>query len=487
MKNTTRPVPLIFEQGAPGRVGHSLPAGAFARDEVFRDLSPHLRQQPPLLPEVSELEVVRHYTRLSQLNFSVDTEIYPLGSCTMKYNPRFAEMASLRLPFAGAHPYEPEALHQDVLAILHRTADYLGRITGLPAVSLQPAAGAHGELTGLMLIRAALGRRGDPRRYVIVPDTAHGTNPASAALCGYQVRPMASTAEGILSAKLVAELMDDDVAALMITNPNTLGIFEREILDITSIVHERGGLVYMDGANMNALMGVVRPADMGVDVMHLNFHKTFSTPHGGGGPGSGPVAAVTQLEPFLPRPVVRQREDGTYWLDQERPDSIGRVRSFLGNFGVVLKAYFYMRELGGAGLSQVSRHAVLASNYLRARLTGLLHLKYNSPTMHECVFDDSGLADSGVTTMDIAKRLIDHGIHPPTVYFPLVVNGALMVEPTETEPKETLDALVAALEAIVAEARKDPELLHQAPHSTPVRRLDEISAARQPRLHYTAT
>jgi glycine dehydrogenase subunit 2 len=402
----------------------------------------------------------------------------------MKYNPKLNERAA-RLPgFAGAHPLQPDALAQGLLALLHRLESWLAEVSGMDRVSLQPAAGAQGELAGIMMIRAYHAQRGQRRHKVLVPESAHGTNPASAALNGYQVVAVPAGDDGILHPDAVASLMDDDVAALMVTNPNTLGIFERHIAEICDVVHARGGLVYGDGANLNAMLGVTRPGDQGIDVMHFNLHKTFSTPHGGGGPGAGPVGVKEILAPFLPAPLVRLREDGRYELDRERPHSIGRLHGSHGNVGMLVRAYAYVRSLGPDGLRRCAEMAVLNANYLLARLRGRWHVPFDQPVMHECVLSDRALADTGVTTIDVAKRLIDYGYHPPTIYFPLVVEEALMVEPTESETKETLDAFCDAMLRIAEEAETSPDLLREAPHAAPLRRLDEATAARRPVLRW---
>jgi len=438
-------------------------------------------------PEVSELEVIRHFTRLSTWNYGVDTGLYPLGSCTMKYNARINEVVARLEGLATEHPYAPAALAQGCLRVLHETARCLAEITGMDAVSLQPAAGAQGELTGILMIRACLADRGDPRRYILIPDSAHGTNPASVAISGYEVRHLRSNEQGSIDMFHLARVMTSDVAGLMLTNPNTLGIFETEIGRIVNVVHSRGGLVYMDGANMNALVGVARPGDFGVDVMHLNLHKTFSTPHGGGGPGSGPVAVKSILEPYLPAPVVEKSADGQFQLNHDRPRSIGRVRAFLGNFGMAVRALAYMLAKGPQGLRQTTEDAVLNANYVRSQLRDHFDLPYDQPCMHECVFSDRRQAAKGVHTMDIAKRLIDYGFHPYTTAFPLIVPGALMIEPTESASKEELDAFVDALHAIADEVEQDPEFVLKAPYNTRVTRLDDVAAARKPILRWKPT
>jgi len=469
--------PLLWEKGRRGRNGFSLPRS----DVAISPLPEDVVGPGPDLPDLSEVDVVRHYTRLSQWNFGVDSGMYPLGSCTMKYNPKINEKMAGMPGFAGAHPLLPDGLAQGALRVMAELERFLTAITGLDAVTLQPAAGAQGELTGMLIFHAYHQSQGRPRSKIIVPDTAHGTNPASAALCGYRPVPVASGDQGILAADTVAEIMDEDTAGVMITNPNTLGLFEEEIREIADIVHAKGGLVYCDGANMNAVMGIVHMGAMGVDVLHLNLHKTFSTPHGGGGPGGGPVCVRSHLERFLPVPRVIEKA-GRYVLSDDFPDSIGRLHAFYGNFGVMLRAYSYIRAMGADHLAEVSQLAVLNANYVKERLKGIFHLPYDRPCMHECVFSDEFQRAQKVTTLDMAKRLMDYGFHPPTIYFPLVVNGAIMIEPTETESKEDLDLFVEACKAIAQEAREAPELLREAPYSTRVRRLDETAAARRPCL-----
>jgi glycine dehydrogenase subunit 2 len=429
------------------------------------------------------LEVLRHFTRLSQRNFSIEGEFYPLGSCTMKYNPKINEVVA-RLPgFASIHPHAPAELLQGAMELLWELEKTLAEISGMDHVSLQPSAGAQGELTGLMLIRAHLSEQGNPRSKIIVPDTAHGTNPASSTLCGYEVIQISSNPQGVIDAATVEKVMSEDVAAVMITNPNTLGLFEQNIEAVAALVHAKGGLVYLDGANLNALMGIAKPGDMGVDVLHMNLHKTFSTPHGGGGPGAGPVAVKERLRDYLPVPRVVKKGDRFDWLE-DSPKSIGRVRSFFGNFGVLVRAYTYILSLGSDGLEEASRMALLNANYVRKKLEKHYQIAYNEPCMHECIFTDRVQHKHGVSTLDIAKRLLDYGFHPPTIYFPLVVSGALMIEPTETETPETLDAFAEAMLAIAEEAKERPEIVKTAPHSTPVGRLDEARAARKPVLRW---
>ena len=476
--------PLIFEQGSPGRVGFSLPPCDVPQKKAETLIPPHLlRGEIPGLPEVSEGEVVRHYTRISQWNFGIDLGFYPLGSCTMKYNPRVNEDVA-RLPgFAKAHPYLPDELAQGALQLLWELERYLAEVSGLDRVSLHPSAGAHGELTGVMMIRAYHQSKGDPRRKILIPESAHGTNPASSALCGYQVVPIKSGPLGVVEPQAVAEAMDDQVAAIMLTNPNTLGLFEEHIAEIAEIVHRKGGQVYCDGANLNAIMGITRPGDWGVDVIHVNLHKTFSQPHGGGGPGAGPVAVRKHLAPFMPVPTVEKTQTG-FALDSDRPQSIGRVRSFAASFGVMVRSYAYIRSLGPDGLKLAAETAVLNANYIMNRLKGDYHLPYDRVCKHECVFSDAEQLKNDVKTLDIAKRLMDYGFHPPTIYFPLIVPGALMIEPTETESKETLDQFIAAMKAIAREAKEQPDLVRAAPHKPRVSRMDETRAARQPVLRW---
>jgi glycine dehydrogenase subunit 2 len=476
---------LIFERSSPGKAGVQLPPLDVPSVEAAEVLgAQRVREEVEGFPEVSEFEVVRHFTRLSTWNYGVDTGAYLLGSCTMKYNPKINEVVARLEGIANAHPYQPENLSQGCLRILKQLSECLLAVVGMDAITLQPAAGAHGELTGLLLVRAYLESKGNARRKVLIPDSAHGTNPASAHQVGYQTQNVPSNQRGTVDLALLDRLMNEEVAALMLTNPNTLGIFEDQIGAIAEIVHSRGGLIYMDGANLNALLGVSRPGDFGVDVLHLNLHKTFSTPHGGGGPGAGPVAVKKMMEPFLPVPVVVERKDGSLAFDFERPQSIGRVRAFCGNFGVLVRALAYTLANGADGLRQVTEDAVLNSRYVRKGLEEFYELPYASPTLHECVFSDKRQARRGVHTSDIAKRLIDYGFHPYTVSFPLIVPGALMIEPTESESKQELDLLIDALQAIAREAEQEPELVLQAPRSTRVGRMDEVQAARKPILRW---
>ncbi len=478
--------PPIFERGAKGRSGVSLGASDVPLVDPAQAFGALARKEPAALPEVSEPEAIRHFVRLSQWNYSIDTQFYPLGSCTMKHNPKVNEWAARLDGFAGIHPQMPERLVQGALELMVSLSAILAEIVGLDGVSLQPAAGAHGELTGLMMIRAHHQAEGRSPRKVFIPDSAHGTNPASASLNGFESVAFPAGSAGVVEPETLARALEQnsDVAALMLTNPNTLGLYEAAMPKLTELVHARGGLVYGDGANMNAVLGRARPGDVGVDVLQYNLHKTFTTPHGGGGPGSGPVAFRKVLEPYQPGPVVR-RDGERYVIDHDRPKSIGRVRSFFGNFGMMVRAYAYLRELGPAGLKAVTDMAVLNANYVAARLKPFYPIAFDTPSLHEAVFTDRALeAKTGVKTLDVAKRLIDFGFHPPTVYFPLVVRGALMIEPTETESKQTLDAFVDAMIEVAREAETSPETVKQAPHLTRLGRLDEARAARKPRLRY---
>jgi glycine dehydrogenase subunit 2 len=471
--------PLIFERGSSGHTGWQVPG-----DETD-GLPAELRREDDLatFPEVGELEVLRHFLRLSQWNYGAATTFYPLGSCTMKYNPVVNEELA-RLPgFAQLHPLLPPSLAQGALALCEALERALAAVSGLDAVTLQPAAGAQGELLGMLLVRAYHVDRGGPRQRVLIPASAHGTNPASSTLCGYEVTEVPVGARGLLEARTIADLMDERVAALMVTNPNTLGLFEEEIEGVAAAVHAKGGLLYMDGANMNALIGVAKPGDMGVDVMQFNLHKTFSTPHGGGGPGAGPVAVRAPLAPYLPVPRVVRRGERLEW-DESAPKSVGRIGPFFGNFGILLRALAYIERLGGAGLEEATRLAILNANYLRTRLRQAYDLPFDAPSLHECVFSDRTLTPHGVQTLDVAKRLLDYGFYAPTIYFPLVVKGALMIEPTETESRATLDEFIAAMLAIAEEARTDPQTVRTAPHRTKLGRLDETRAARRPVLRW---
>jgi len=460
------------------------------KDALSRIPADRLRSEGPRLPEVAEPEVVRHFVNLSQLNYAVDTGFYPLGSCTMKYNPKIDEWAA-RLPgFAGLHPFAPDAAAQGTLELLWQLEQDLAEISGMKAVSLQPAAGAHGELTGILMVRAYHRSRGDlERSEVLVPDSSHGTNPATASMAGFRTVTIPSAPDGGVDLDAFRAALGPRTAAVMITNPSTLGLFESRLRELVEAVHEAGALAYMDGANLNAIMGRFKPGEAGFDVMHINVHKTFSTPHGGGGPGAGPVGVGERLLPFLPWPRVLREAGGEFRLERqgERPASIGRVRSFVGSTSVLIRAWAYIRAHGADGLRQVSDDAVLSANYVKSRLSGVLDVPYARHCMHEFVASSATLkAETGLGTLDLAKRLIDYGFHPPTVYFPLTVKEALLIEPTETEALETLDAFVEALRSIVAEARTEPDLLHEAPHSAPVRRLDEATAARQLNLRWRA-
>ena len=475
---------LIFDLSKAGRQGYSLPTRSW--DATLAELPAGLcRAQAPALPEVSELDVVRHYTNLSQMNFGVDSGFYPLGSCTMKYNPKINEEIAAMPAFAGIHPLQPAETVQGVLRVYKELAHVLSAITGMAEFTLNPFAGAHGELTGLMIIRQYHMSRGDLKRTrVIVPDSAHGTNPASAAVCGLEIVQVKSKANGLVDVEDLKPLLDDTIAGIMMTNPNTLGLFEKDIKEIAALVHECGGLLYYDGANMNPLIGMVRPGDMGFDVLHLNLHKSFSTPHGGGGPGAGPGGVAEHLVPYLPVPKVVEDEDGYLFVEGEDAEACGRISGFMGNFGVLLRAYTYILMLGKQNVRLVGPLAVLGANYIKESLKDCYKLPIESVCKHEFVFD--GLLDqsTGVTTLDIAKRLLDYGFHAPTIYFPLLFHQAIMIEPTETESKETLDGFIEIMRHIAAEAISDPESLKTAPHTTPVRRLDETTAARQPVLRY---
>ncbi len=477
---------LIFEQGGEGRKGYSLPRWDVEEVKVQHFIPPGLlRKEIGGFPQLSEVDVVRHFTRLSQWNYGVDSGLYPLGSCTMKYSPKVNEEIAKMSGFSNIHPYAAEEVTQGILKSMFELQGFLAEITGMDHVTLQPAAGAHGELTGMMMVRACLQARGERRKTVLVPDTAHGTNCATSAIASYQIVEIKSNENGVISPEKINELMDEEVAAIMVTNPNTLGLFEEHLREIADIVHRKGGFVYCDGANLNALMGMVKLGDLGVDVVHINLHKTFSTPHGGGGPGAGPVAVKKELAPYLPVPVIEKQEEH-YRFDDDRPRSIGKVKTFYGNFGVLIKAYAYILSMGAEGLRKASEIAVLNANYLTRRLKDHYHLSYDRPCMHECVFTDRIQERFHVSTLDIAKRLIDYGYHPPTIYFPLVVKGALMIEPTETESKESIDRFIETMITIAEEAEENPDLLRQAPQRVKVRRLDEVLAARKPKLKWSA-
>ncbi len=479
------PRQTIFEIGAPESSCVLGPALDVPDIDPAEALGCAVRSVPPKLPHVTELEIMRHYSHLAEMNFGVDSGFYPLGSCTMKYNPRVNEDACRLEGFAGLHPYQPVETIQGALELMCGLSEALAEVSGLPGVTLQPAAGAHGELAALLVFRAAHVARGNPRTKVVIPDTAHGTNPATVSMCGYETVTIASDENGFVDVDALKAVLDTDVAAFMLTNPNTLGLFDPRILEITEAVHSVGAYAYCDGANLNAILGITRPGDMGFDALHINLHKTFSTPHGGGGPGAGPVCVTEELARFLPGPVPVAFDDGTFGFDwPER--SIGRVRGFHGNFGVLVRAYAYTIALGAQGLKEVAEQAVLSANYLRTRLRDHYSVPYDRICMHEFVLSAADLKrDTGVRALDVAKRLLDHGFHPPTVYFPLLVEEALMIEPTETEPLAALDAFAEAMIAIAQEASLGTELMRGAPYTTPVRRLDEARAARQPDLRWT--
>ena len=475
---------LLFEITSPGKRAYQLPALDVPAVDPAKALGPeNVRAEIEDFPEVSEVEIIRHFSRLSTWNYGIDLGLFPLGSCTMKYNPRINEVVARIDGLAWPHPYQPEELSQGAMEIMGLLECSLGEIFGMDSVTMQPAAGAHGEYTGIMLIRAYLESLGNPRKKVIVPDSAHGTNPATAVIAGYEVQPVKSNDQGMVDMADLARVIDSDVAGMMLTNPNTVGVFEENILKIAGMLHEKGAQLYMDGANMNALVGIARPGDFGVDVMHLNLHKTFSTPHGGGGPGAGPVAVKKILEPFLPTP--RLKRAGRKWaFDYKRPRTIGRVKAFYGNFGVLVRALAYILAHGGPGLRNATVDAVLNAVYIRKALEPYFDLPYASPNMHEVVFSDDRQVKLGVRTGDIAKRLIDYGFHPYTVSFPLIVHGALMIEPTETEGKLELDQFIDAMMSIAKEVETDPQLVKNAPYSTRTSRVDETTAARKPILRW---
>jgi len=474
---------LLFELSSPGREGFSLPVVDVPEKEteelVPKDL---LRESPPALPEVSEVDVARHFVRLSILNHHVDKGFYPLGSCTMKYNPKINETLSRLSGFLNLHPHQPEYTQQGALKLMFELGEYLNEIAGMDQITLQPAAGAHGELTGLLMINAYHRKSKKPRSKVIIPDSAHGTNPASVITAGFSTIQIKSNQKGLVDLEELKKVMSEDVAALMLTNPNTLGLFESQILEISQVVHDAGALLYMDGANLNAMMGIAKPGDMGFDVVHFNLHKTFSTPHGGGGPGSGPLGVRTNVAPFLPVPLVakkiNKKDEEEYYLDYKRPLSIGRIHGFYGNFGVMVKAYSYIRQNGAKGLREVSENAIINANYLKENLKDYYHLPYDNFCQHEFVLSGVNQKAKGVKTLDIAKRLLDFGLHAPTVYFPSIVPEALMIEPTETESKESLDEFIQAMIQIAKEVEENPEIVRSAPQNTPVTRLDEAKAAR---------
>ena len=484
---------LIFEKSSPGRTAYSLPecdvpvreSGRLPDGSLAGSPLPErfLRKNTAELPEVAEIDVVRHFTRLSQLNFSVDTNFYPLGSCTMKYNPKVNEDVSRYDGFANLHPYQNQEQCQGILQILYEFERTLIGICGMDAFSLQPAAGAHGEFIGMLISRAYNVKEGRRRNKIIIPDSAHGTNPASASMCGFDIVEIKSNSQGLVDIEALKRIIDNDVSALMLTNPNTLGLFEKDILKIAEIVHDVDALLYLDGANMDAMLGIARPGDMGIDMLHLNLHKTFSTPHGGGGPGAGPLGVVKKLIPFLPAPIIIKK-DNSYGWQYDFPDSIGRVKPFYGNIGVIIRAYAYLVSVGSEGLGKISESALVNANYLRKRLSDYIEIPYGERCMHEFVASTRKLKANGITTLDIAKRLLDYGFHSPTIYFPLIVEDALMIEPTDTETRETLDEFADALIKILKEAKTNPEILKKAPHNTPVSRLDEVQAARKPDLRW---
>jgi glycine dehydrogenase subunit 2 len=479
---------LIFELSSPGRVGYSLPEADVPVDAARATLPPGFaRGEAPGLPEVSEFDVVRHYSRLSRMNYGVDTHFYPLGSCTMKYNPKLNEDVARLAGFARLHPLAPAAATQGALRLMYELAEALAEIAGMDAVSLQPAAGAQGELAGVLMIRAWHRANGEKRTKVLIPDSAHGTNPASTALAGYEVVEVKSDAEGGVDLGELDRHLGPDVAAFMITVPSTLGLFEARITEITELCHARGVQVYMDGANLNAILGITRPGDLGFDVCHFNLHKTFTTPHGGGGPGAGPVGVKAHLAPFLPAPiVVKEAANGhdRFALDWKRPKSIGKLQAFWGNFGMLVRALAYIRTMGPEGLRSVAENAVLNANYVMKRLESHYDVAAPGPCMHECVLSARRQKKLGITATDIAKRLLDLGFYAPSTYFPLIVEEALMIEPTETESKETLDAFCDAMIQIAQEAESNPQVIHDAPVTTPVRRLDQTKAAREPNLRW---
>jgi glycine dehydrogenase subunit 2 len=477
---------LIFEISKEGRRGYRLPICDVESMDISEMIPEHLLSKSELsLPEVSEVDVIRHFTLLSNKNYGVDTGFYPLGSCTMKYNPKINEdMASIPA-LTGIHPYQSEKTIQGSLQLMYELSEKLAEISGMDQVSLQPAAGAHGELTGLMIIKAFHENRGDfKRKKIIVPDSAHGTNPASANVAGFDIVEIKSNEKGSVDLANLKSVLNDEIAGLMLTNPNTLGLFDENIKEISDLVHEAGGLVYYDGANLNAIMGIARPGDMGFDVVHMNLHKTFSTPHGGGGPGSGPVGVKKELVPYLPVPIIEKKEE-LFTLSYDKPLSIGKVKSFYGNFGVLARAYTYILSMGAEGLKKVSEMAVLNANYMKSRLKDYYYLPITKVCKHEFVLGGLEEGLSEVTTLDVAKRLLDYGYHPPTIYFPTIIDNAIMIEPTETESLETMDAFIEAMINISKEAKENPQLLKKAPYNTVVRRLDEVRAARNPVLKYT--
>lgn len=477
--------PLIFEKSRSGRCAVSLPDVDVKKKEIENFIpASSLRKKNLGLPQVSEPEVTRHFTRVSQKNMCVDTNFYPLGSCTMKYNPKINETLANLTDFSHLHPYQSPSMFQGTLHVLYQLCRMLEEISGMDKISLQPAAGAHGELTSMLMIRAYFEDRKEERSKVLIPDSAHGTNPASSSLAGFKAVKVKSNQEGEVDLDHLSKMMDEEVACMMLTIPNTLGFFEKNILDISTIVHSKGGFVYLDGANLNALMGITKPGDFGVDVMHFNLHKTFSTPHGGGGPGSGPVGAKEKLAAYLPAPTIEKKEDGIFYLNYKMPKSIGKVKSFYGNLKVAVKAYCYLRLLGAEGIRKVSENAIISANYIKEKLQDYYPSPYRGVCMHECVLSAKDKKEKGVRTLDIAKRLLDFNIHPPTIYFPLIVEEALMIEPTETESKETLDAFISALLQISEEIEENPSIVKGAPHKTPIRRVNEVEANRFPEIKW---
>ncbi|MGB3479746.1 MAG: aminomethyl-transferring glycine dehydrogenase subunit GcvPB [bacterium] len=470
----------IFEISKPGRRGYSLPDCDVPVAEIQKD---HQRKEYARLPEVSEPQIIRHFVNLSSMNHHVDKGFYPLGSCTMKYNPKINEETSRFAGFAKIHPLQSEKTTQGGLQLMHELGDYLKKIVNLDAITLQPAAGAQGEFTAISMFKIYFNKRKEKRQYILVPDSAHGTNPASVNFSGFKPLTLPSNEQGLVDIDKLIELMSEDVAGLMLTNPNTLGLFEKEVKKITDIIHEKGGLVYLDGANLNALLGITRPGDLGFDAVHFNLHKTFSTPHGGGGPGSGPVAVTENLAPYLPVPIITKSEAG-YVLDYDRPDTIGKVQTFYGNFLVIVRAYTFLRMIGELGLKEISKAAILNANYIIHTLKDDYYLPFPSFCMHEGVLSGKNLREYGIKTLDVAKRLLDFGIHAPTVYFPLIVSEALMIEPTDSESKETLDRFIAVMKQIRMEAEKNPDILKSAPHNTPVRRLDEVKAIKELKIRW---
>jgi glycine dehydrogenase subunit 2 len=471
---------LIFELTKTGRKGYSLPSADVPKAELSEL---YRRKISAMLPEISEPQIMRHFVNLSVLNHHVDKNFYPLGSCTMKYNPKINEEIARLDGFANTHPLQPEKTAQGALELMYELGEYLKKITNLDAITLQPAAGAQGEFTAISMFKAYFNKKKEMRTHILVPDSAHGTNPASVNFSGFKPTTLPSNEAGLVDVAKLNELMTPDIAGLMLTNPNTLGLFEKNITQITDIVHKRGGLIYLDGANLNALLGLTRPGDMGFDAVHFNLHKTFSTPHGGGGPGSGPVAVRKLLEPFLPVPVISTK-NGTYYLNDDTPDSIGKVQTFYGNFLVLVRAYTFLRTIGDEGLSEISKSAILNANYIIQSLKDDYYLPYPGFCMHEGVLSGKQLKDLGVRTLDVAKRLLDFGLHAPTVYFPLIVSEALMIEPTDSESKETLDTFIETMKRIRREAEENADVLKSAPHNTPVRRLDEVKAIKELRVRW---